>query len=172
MSSAASYRIREALWTDISALASLHVKTFKETHGGWNPPTIELRTSQWRNSFEVTDGSRFCFVIEGPAGELIGFAKGTLHEGGVPGFVGELNKIYILRKYQRMGLGRRIVGHVARRFLSQGINSMLLFGDARSPANQFYEALGAEKLFSLRGEFHGGYGWRDLNRVAEICPVG
>jgi len=166
------YRIRQALPTDISPLASLHVKTFKETHGGWNPPTIELRTSQWRKSFDVTDGSWFCFVIEGPAGELIGFAKGTLHDGGVPGFVGELNKIYIFRKYQRMGLGRRIVGQVARRFLAQGISSMLLFGDARSRANQFYEALGAEKLFSPEGEFHGGYGWQDLNRLVKICPDG
>jgi GNAT superfamily N-acetyltransferase len=172
VSSAAPYKIREAVATDLPALARLHVDTFKETHGGWNPPPIELRTSQWRQAFDAIDGNWFCIVIEGPTGELIGFAKGTLHDGGVPGFGGELNKIYILRKYQRTGLGRRIVGQVVRQFLARGINSMLLFGDARSPANGFYEALGAEKLFSPEGEFHGGYGWRDLHRVAESCPVG
>jgi hypothetical protein len=48
---------------------------------------------------------------------------------------------------------------------------MLLFGDAQSPSNIFYEALGAERIFSASGEFHGGYGWRDLSRLAEICPV-
>jgi len=60
----------------------------------------------------------------------------------------------------------RLVGHVARRFLSQGISSMLLFGEARNPSNGFYEALGAERLFSTAGEFHGGYGWRDLRPLA------
>jgi hypothetical protein len=57
------------------------------------------------------------------------------------------------------------------RFLSQGISSMLLFGEARNPSNGFYEALGAERLFSAAGEFHGGYGWRDLRRLASICPL-
>jgi len=49
---------------------------------------------------------------------------------------------------------------------------MLLFGDAGNPSNRFYEALDAEKLFSDTGAFHGGYGWRDLQRLAEVCPVG
>jgi len=39
---------------------------------------------------------------------------------------------------------------------------MLLFGDARSPSNGFYERFGAERLVSAGGGFHGGYGWRDL----------
>jgi hypothetical protein len=58
-----------------------------------------------------------------------------------------------------------------RRFLSQGISSMLLFGDARNPSNLFYEALGAERLFAANGEFHGAYGWRDLRRLGSICPT-
>lgn len=39
---------------------------------------------------------------------------------------------------------------------------MLPFGDARSAANGFYEHLGAVRLPSATGEFHGGYGWPDL----------
>ena len=171
MISSASFNVREVHPDDVPALARLHVETFIETHGGGNPPTYELRQSQWQHAFAVTDQSWFCFVIEAPDGELVGFAKGTLHDGGVPGFAGELNKIYLLRRYQRLGLGRRLVGTVARRFLARGISSMLLFGDAGNPSNRFYEALGAEKLFSDTGAFHGGYGWRDLQRLAEICPV-
>ena len=41
----------------------------------------------------ATDGSSFCFVIEGDAGELVGFANGTPHDAGVDGFSGRLNKI-------------------------------------------------------------------------------
>jgi GNAT superfamily N-acetyltransferase len=95
----------------------------------------------------------------------VGFAKGTLHDGGVPGFQGELNKIYVLREWHRRGIGRALVEQVGRRFLAQGVGSMLLFGDARNPSNGFYERLGAERVFGPKGEFHGGYGWRDLRRV-------
>jgi GNAT superfamily N-acetyltransferase len=83
----------------------------------------------------------------------------------VPGFAGELNKIYVLRAWHRSGIGRALVEQVARRFLAQGVDSMLLFGDARNPSNGFYERLGAERLHSPEGEFHGGYGWRDLRRL-------
>jgi len=65
----------------------------------------------------VTDGSWFCFVVENRKGELVGFAKGkTYNHSDLPDFSGELNKIYLLREYQRLGLGRRLVGCVARRF--------------------------------------------------------
>jgi GNAT superfamily N-acetyltransferase len=111
-------------------------------------------------------------VIENPEGELIGFAKGQPYaHPDQQDFAGELNKIYLLRAYHRQGLGRRLLGCVARRFLSQGIASMLLFGDALNPSNGFYEKMGAERLFSGAGEFHGGYGWRDLTSLAAICPI-
>jgi hypothetical protein len=48
---------------------------------------------------------------------------------------------------------------------------MLLFGDAANPSNGFYEALGAERLITQKGEFHGGYGWRDLGALAAKCPI-
>ena len=127
---------------------------------------------QWRQAFQSADGSWFCFVIEESSGELIGFAKGQRYaHPDQPDFAGELNKIYLLREYHRRGLGRRLLGHVARRFLSQGISTMLLFGDARNPSNGFYETFGADKLFAANGEFHGGYGWRDLRKLASICPT-
>src|SRR5262249_25941033 len=84
---------------------------------------------------------------------------------------GVLSKIYLLREYQRLGLGRRLVGHVARRFLSQGVHTMVLFGIPQNPSCAFHEVLGGERLFTENGEFHGGYRWPDLQRLASICPV-
>ena len=162
-------RIREAGPADVPALARLHVATFVETHGGPGP-TYETRQWQWSEIFRKADRTWFCLVIEAGNGDLVGFAKGNPHDGGVPGYAGELNKLYLLRKYHRRGLGRRIVGHVARRFLRRGLTSMLLFGDARNPSNGFYERLGAQRLYSPEGEFHGGYGWTDLTTLAEQCP--
>jgi GNAT superfamily N-acetyltransferase len=159
---------RDAMSVDVVALARLHVTTFNETHSPilMNGPTYEVRAYQWRQAFESADGSWFCVVIEDPNGELIGFAKGQPYSHhDHPEFTGELNKIYLLREYQRRGLGRLLLSHVARRFLGRGISSMLLFGDAQNPSNLFYEAMGAERLFAASGEFHGGYGWRDLRRL-------
>ena len=151
----------------------LHVTTWNATHG-WrrNGPTYELRERQWRETFGKNDGRWFCLVVERTNGELVGFAKGVPYEHpDLPGFAGELNKVYLLREYQRQGLGRRLVGHVARRFLSQGIQSMVLFGEARNPSCGFWDALGGERLYASNGEFHGGYGWRDLQHLGTMCPL-
>jgi len=84
----------------------------------------------------------------------------------VPGYGGELNKIYVLRRVQRQGIGRLLLCNVARRFIERGVTSMLLFGESTNPSNGFYEAFGAERLYSPSGEFHGGYGWCDLQLLA------
>jgi len=165
------FHIREATPDDVPALARLHVRTFNETHRGGRDggPTYELREHQWREAFNITDGSWFCFVVEDEGGELVGFAKGTPHDGGVPGFEGQLNKIYVLRRCHRQGLGRLLLCNVARRFIDRGITSILLFGEAANPSNSFYEAFGAERLYAENGEFHGAYGWRDLHTLIAKC---
>jgi ribosomal protein S18 acetylase RimI-like enzyme len=166
-----AFHIRDAREDEVPALARLHVQTFNETHRGGRGggPSYELRERQWREAFERQDGSWFCFVVEDGTGELVGFAKGTPHDGGVPGFEGELNKIYLLRRFHRQGLGRLLLCNIARRFLERGVTSMLLFGEATNPSNGFYEAFGAERLYSPAGEFHGGYGWRDLHLLVTTC---
>lgn len=165
--------IREATPGDIPELAALHVKTWNDTYRTvLSPPTYQIRERQWREQFKTIDGSWFCFVIENRKGKLVGFAKGKAYSSSdLPDYSGELNKIYLLREYQRLGLGRRLVGHVARRFLSQGINTMVLFGIPQNPSCAFHEALEAQRLFAKNGEFHGGYGWLDLQRLASICPI-
>ena len=168
-----SFIIREVTTEDIPALAELHVKTWSDTYPNIkNPPTYEIREWQWRDQFKISDGSWFCFVVEKQNGELIGFAKGKKYNhSDLPGYSGELNKIYLLREYQRLGLGRQLVGYVARRFISNGINSMVLFGIPQNPSCGFHETLGGERLYGKNGEFHGGYGWLDLQKLAAIYPV-
>jgi len=86
MADGQAFRIREARPDDVPALAELHVTTFKEAHGRFGAPSYELRETQWRAAFE-RGGDWFCYVAEGPGGQLVGLAKGTLHDGGVPGLV-------------------------------------------------------------------------------------
>lgn len=162
---------RETMHSDLLALTALHVKTWNDTYPDVvQKPTYEIRESQWRKTFDLEDDSWFCFVIENIKGKLIGFAKGKKYDYiDLPDFSGELNKIYLLREYQRMGLGRRLVGCVSRRFLSLGITSMVLFAEADNPSCKFYEALGGKKI---GGPLSGNYGWEDLQSLAVNCPIG
>lgn len=162
-----SFIIRDAVATDVPALAALHVKTFNQTHLiTKSSPTLEVRLLQWREQFESTDDNWFCFVVENPKKQLVGFAKGVAYSHpNQPNYAGELNKIYLLNDYQRLGLGLRLLCAVSDRFISKGIRSMLLFGDATSPSNKFYDAMDGERLYAKNGEFHGGYGWTDLEKL-------
>lgn len=162
------YRLRDATPDDVQKLAELHVQVFRETHGGG--PDVGTRERQWREVLGRADAVAFCLVLQTGAGELIGFVRGIRHEDAASSeFQGELNKIYLLRAYHRRGLGKRLLCAAANRFLGSGVDSMLLFGDARNPSNGFYEVMGAEKLYSPAGEFHGAYGWRNLRALVALC---
>jgi len=166
-----TFHLRVAHETDTRALAELHVHTFNETHRGGRPsgPSYELRERQWRERFELNDGSWFCYVIEADDGALVGFAMGAPHDGGMPEYEGELSMIYVLQRVHRQGLGRRLLCAVAARLVEAGVTSMRLFGEATNPSNGFYEWFGAERLYTEAGEFHGAYGWRDLRVLVERC---
>ena len=162
------FKLREATPDDLPGLAALHVAAFNETHGPG--PSYEVRKMQWEKAFQDRDNDWFCFLVQDEMGHLLGFAKGQPYEDtDMPDFSGELNKIYVLARYHRSGLGRQLICRVASEFLKRGISSMLLFGDANSRSNGFYEKMGAEKLFSKKGEFHGGYGWKDLQVLLAHC---
>ena len=70
-----------------------------------------------------------------------------------------------------MGIGRQLICSVGHEFIRRGISSMLLFGDEKNPSNAFYEIMGAEKLIAPNGEFHGGYGWKDLQKLIANCQA-
>ena len=158
--------IRDATLADAAALAQLHVRAFGQTHG--RGPDAALRERQWRAKLSDPGKLLFCVLLQNGRGELIGFASGEPNSDG-SAYAGVLDKIYLLREYHRRGLGRLLLCTAAERFRSHEINSMLLFGDAQSPTNPFYEAMGGVRLYTSSGEFHGGYGWPDLGSVVERC---
>ena len=160
-----SFVIREANINDLHALSALHVQTWNDTYHS-HGPGINTRTQQWQQYFSNPDKNSFVLVVENPADQLIGFAKAQpYNHPDIPNYTSELNKIYLLRDYQRMGLGKRLLGEVINRLIAQGHNNMLLFGTPQNPTCYFYEAMGAHKLYGKNGEFHGGYCWPDLRKA-------
>jgi len=153
---------RDAIAEDISALAELHVTTWNATYNTSRGPTIATRTYQWNQVFAKQNRRDFVLVLEDRTGRLIGFTSGRPSEGE---FAGELSKIYLRWEYHGLGLGRRMMAETARRFLERGIDSFILFAELSNPTLGFYDHMGGERLVDDRGQFHGGYAWRDLRKL-------
>ena len=164
-----SFTFRDATEDDIPELGKLHAITWAETYNTKNP-NIQLRQDQWQKAFtKENDGSWFCILVVNKKNELVGFAKGKINKDEHSTQLhGDLNKIYLLNDYQRLGLGKKLFSLVVQRFLSKGVNDMVLFGVPQNPSCAFHEAMGGERLYSEKGTFDGCYHWHDLKKLVEF----
>ena len=164
-----SFTFREATAEDVRELGKLHAITWAETYKA-RTANIQLRQYQWQKTFtEENDGSWFCILVVNAKNELVGFAKGKINKDEHTSQLhGDLNKIYLLNDYQRLGLGKKLFTLVVQRFLSKGVNDMSLFGVPQNPSCAFHEAMGGERLYSERGIFDGCYRWTDLKKLRLI----
>ena len=162
-----TFNIEEATAAHIPVIARVHVKSWNDTYArrGARGPCVEFREQQWREAFARADGSWFCLALTTAQGELVGFAKATQSD-----LAGELNKIFLLREYQRLGFGRQLLGQVTHRLLTQHVSTLCVHADPRNPSCAFFEKLGAERLREEDGRVnYNWYIWRDLPRLASKC---
>lgn len=159
--------LRDAGPADLDKLAQLHVDTYNETHVGpfGTGPTFALRRSQWRDKLDELHATNFVIVLETPQRELVGFCWAHPTKDN-PRWAARLNKIYLLRPYQRQGLGTRLMRTAVDRLVANGLTSMALFTETDNiPACSFYEKLGGERQLGENRTFDGMYGWSDLRTL-------
>lgn len=78
--------IRRAIKDDISAIAKVHVDSWKTTYKGifsneiLDNITYDQREKLWESIFQNEDGHQFRFVAETLNGKIIGFIDGELKE--------------------------------------------------------------------------------------------
>jgi ribosomal protein S18 acetylase RimI-like enzyme len=154
--------MRDAIASDIPALAELHVTTWNATYRTTRGPTVAVRTWQWNEVFKKEPRRDFILVLEDRNGRMIGFAWGIPNDGE---FAGQLSKIYLRWEYHGLGLGRRMLAETAKRFLDRGIRSFMLFAERSNPTVGFYDRMGGERLCDERGQFTGAFGWRDVRTL-------
>jgi GNAT superfamily N-acetyltransferase len=134
--------------------------------------TEQESAANWRRS--LTEGlppGDFLVVAEPPDGGPIGYAWGGPHDA--PDYRGELRQIALLPSHQGKGIGRLLVGHVARRLAAQGIRSMRVEVMGVNPNRGFYERLGAHYLAEYAYDWDGVvmpmcvYGWADTQPLLD-----
>ena len=166
--------IREARLQDANAIAQVHVDAWKTTYSGILPTAyIERRTyakrcKSWSILLEAskakTDHSIYVAEFEG---EIIGFVDGGTERSANPIYKGEIYALYILKPYQRQGLGRNLTRTVARRLSQLGLDSILVWVLADNPACKFYRSLGGQEVEQKLIDFNGSkfkeiaYGWQN-----------
>jgi ribosomal protein S18 acetylase RimI-like enzyme len=173
---------REANPEDASAIGAMHVESWRETYPGILPDRLlnslsaESRSSMWAEV--LSDPAAFdltaVFIAE-DAGRVVGF--GACCEQRHPalkeqGFDGEVGSVYVLRSYQRAGIGKALMALMARNLVSRGRRGASLWVLRENfPARDFYERLGArmlgERAEGVRGttRIEVAYGWSELSSL-------
>lgn len=168
--------IRLARLEDAPAVARVHISSWRSTYKGIVAGqflanlSVERSKQRWDESLRGgAESGAFLYVAETGREGIVGFASGGPNRHGeFPVYGGELYAIYLLQSAQRRGIGRALVGTVARRLLDLGHKNMLVWVLTQNPSACFYRALGGQFLCEKNIEIGGqslpesAYVWNDL----------
>jgi L-amino acid N-acyltransferase YncA len=169
--------IREATISDAEGIAKVHVDSWRTTYKNiisdefLNKLSYEQRTILWINNISREDN--YVFVAENQNGEIIGFADGGQEKSGkYPGFEGDVTAIYILKEYQGLGVGKKLLNQLFEKFSSVNIDSSIVWVLEDNHSRFFYEKLGAKLVVDDQSIKIGidnhkllAYGWEDINQI-------
>lgn len=166
------YAIVPAGTADAAALARVHVLSWRETYAEVLPAEFLSRMSpeaharRWGWRLARTD--EITLAAEGAEG-LVGYASGEWARGAAVEGQAEITTLYVLRRAQGFGVGRRLFEGEARALAARGAKSLIVWALAENRAARgFYEHLGGIPAGG-RTEWVGGQGapsvayiWADL----------
>lgn len=166
--------IRIARLEDSDQIAKIQVAGWKTTYKGIVPKVFldsmnwEERTPIWKQIVST----QTVYVAENQDNKIIGFChagKGNTQD--YPNFAGELYSLYILKDYQRKGIGKQLFMSVIEDFRGRDIHSCMVKVLEKNQSKYFYEFLNAEYVDKIEVEIAGEklselvYGWQDLRQI-------
>ncbi len=172
-----TYAIIPAGPGDAVDLARVHVRAWRETYPGLLPQVYLDRMSvvaharRWRH--RLMNGDEVTLVAETAQG-LAGYCSGDWARSGARPGEAEIATLYILRRAQRSGLGRRLLMSTARALAARGATSLAIWVlRDNAGARRFYERLGGA-CERERDEAIGGglvasvaYRWADIRTLVD-----
>jgi len=141
--------IRKANIYDISDIAKVHVEA-------WNTTYDRIMSREYLDGFTVERRKKFwlkfinegksVYVVEEKSGEIVGFAVPKIARSDSNEALGEVSAMYILEKYQRQGIGKKLLITCARLLRNVDIEKMVIWVLKDNPACGFYKAMGGEEV--------------------------
>jgi L-amino acid N-acyltransferase YncA len=141
--------IRKATIDDCPGIAKVHVDSWRTTYNHIVPAeylrslSYSKSEQRWVERFKNANENYMMYVYVNEDGSIVGFADGGPIRDSNKEFKSELYAIYILKDYQRKGIGRQLFRSVVNH-LSLQYNSMLVWVLADNESRYFYEDLGGK----------------------------
>jgi len=156
--------IRPARLEDAEAIAEVHVASWRETYAGIVPDnylhnlSVSKRAENWRRILTDMAPPGGLLIAE-EAGAIAGFVSfGTAREADISaqfGYQGELYALYLLRRAQGRGTGRKLFEAAQNCLKSVGLAGMYLWVLRENKTLEFYRHLGGCECRSKTLEIGG-----------------
>jgi ribosomal protein S18 acetylase RimI-like enzyme len=171
-----SILIRRATIDDCAGIAKVHIDSWRTTYKNIVPQeylsnlSYDDRENRWKVILSDSNQIHFMYVAVDENGKIVGFADGGPERSNDPIHDCELYAIYLLKEYQRQGIGQKLVKAVVED-LSNQYHSMLVWVLADNPSRYFYENIGAKyvresKITIAEKELvEIAYGWSNIQEL-------
>ena len=166
--------IRPTQKSDAHSISRIYVRTWQDTYLGIIPYAYLAKMSipHHAQAFlnELNSNQVVSFIAE-DRGQGAGFITGGYETTGDSIYGGEIFTLYVLKNYQRQGVGSRLVSALANQLQRIGIYSMLVRVLKQNPYRHFYKKINGIYLKTQRLPFAGEtldvefYGWLDASLV-------
>ena len=168
--------MRTAISADATAVASVHVESWRAAYRGQLPDelldnlSVDRRAERWRGVIGATGASDAVLLLE-RAGSIEGFAHVCEARDNDAGRgVGEVSAIYLRPSSWGQGLGRELMAAALSHLAGAGSASAVLWVLATNErARRFYEAGGWEHDGAERTESIGGRGVAEIRYRRELA---
>ena len=171
-------KIRRAIVSDATAIATINVNTWKVAYKGIIPQdyidsrTIVDKIPNWAQRISnVKENKKEMFVAEisdQNGSEIVGFAMGGRSFFEDFDIDGDLNAMYILPIYWKQGIGTLLFNAVVKSFLDLNYKTMVIWALKDNSACNFYIKMGGIPKFHKTLTYGGkeldalGFYWENL----------
>jgi GNAT superfamily N-acetyltransferase len=179
--------IREAMAADAEAIARIQVEGWRTAYARFVPEEVlafysfEVRLKEWQQRLaEPLAGTVHLVAIA--AGETVGICSGgpirreeAIIEGSTDDYTAQLYRLYVVPGLYRRGVGRSLVGDLARLLAAHGHRNLCLWAAELNPYRGFYERLGGRTiarcrwLFGEKEVFEVAYVWPEIDSLIRAC---
>lgn len=179
--------IRDAQVHDASAMGHFMVSTWLTAHRDHIPPaawqrrqatwTAEVSAAGWRRHLIERDAhpenTRAWYLLaENPEKTTVGLVAAAVTDDDPSGTVAEVGSLYIHTAYQRRGIGRRLLQHLAVQLRRAGVDTLHIgVVETNIEAHRFYERVGGQRMGDRIFDEDGDllperiYSWPDLTTM-------